>query len=155
MLVRCLVQSEATQLLGSVAPPPATKPGASEPPPSQPKPSPPPVAEAPKRTITAELGPVVVDTGALPLAVKKLGAAKSKFVECVEKNGGMSGPSAEVQVKFLVRERGRAEGVSLGKFKGLSRAAGSCVAHVVDRREVGYPEADVVGASLVLRFTAK
>jgi hypothetical protein len=55
----------------------------------------------------------------------------------------------------LVRERGRAEGVSVAKSKGMSAEAARCIADVVDRRYVGYPAAPIVGATLPIVITAR
>jgi hypothetical protein len=67
----------------------------------------------------------------------------------------MTADRAEVELRFLVQERGRAEGVSLKKRRGLGDAAAKCIADVVDRRFVGYPEEPAVGATLVVTITKK
>jgi hypothetical protein len=114
------------------------------------------VAAKPVRELIVDkVGPIVVDTGELPLAVKKLSEPKDRYLDCVNKNGGLSGDSAEVQVRFLVRERGRAEGVTVAKSKGMSAEAARCIADVVDRRYVGYPAAPIVGATLPIVLTAR
>jgi hypothetical protein len=102
-------------------------------------------------TITA-IGPAQADTGELPLAGSKLEAAKERFVECVNKQGGMQLTRARVVLRFLVRERGRAEGVEVKSVSGLSEAAAKCIADVVDRRYVGYPAAPIVGATLPIEL---
>jgi hypothetical protein len=51
-----------------------------------------------------------------------------------------------------VRERGRAEGLTVKDRTGLSLAAAKCIADVVDRRFVGYPAAPIVGADLSIGF---
>jgi hypothetical protein len=108
-----------------------------------------------REAIVDKVGPIVVDTGELPLAVKKLSEPKDRYLECVNKNGGLQADSAEVQVRFLVRERGRAEGVSVAKSKGMSAAAARCIADVVDRRYVGYPAAPIVGATLPIVLSTR
>ncbi len=67
-------------------------------------------------------------------------------------NGGLKDGRGEVQVRFLVRQRGRAEGVSVAKRTGVSAEAARCVSEVVDRRYVGVPEAPIVGATVLIKF---
>jgi hypothetical protein len=105
--------------------------------------------------LSAEIGPVVADSGTLSDSQHALRKARDRFVECAEKNGGMTADRAEVELRFLVQERGRAEGVSLKKRRGLGDAAAKCIADVVDRRFVGYPEEPAVGATLVVTITKK
>jgi len=96
--------------------------------------------------------PAVADAGTLPEAHKNLRAARAKLAACVRDNGGLSGPTGEVNVRFLVRERGIAEGVSVSKRAGVTPKAAQCIADVVDRRRVGVPDAPMVGASMTIRF---
>lgn len=112
-------------------------------------------AEKKPTVIDAKLGPIAVDTGTLPEAVPKLNTANKRFVQCVQDNGGLSQRPAKLELRFLVRERGRAEGVSVQKRTGLSESAGRCIADVVDRRYVGYPAAPIVGATLTIEFSEK
>jgi hypothetical protein len=55
-----------------------------------------------------------------------------------------------VQVRFLVRELGRAEGVLVKERQGVTLEAAKCIAGVIDRRNVGYPEAPIVGATITI-----
>ena len=100
-----------------------------------------------------KVGPVTADEGTLPQAEKKLSAAKDKLIGCVADNGGLEKESADVQVRFLVGARGRAEGVSVHKKSGLGAKAATCVADVVDRRTVGTPDVPMVGATAVIKFS--
>ena len=56
-------------------------------------------------------------------------------------------------MRFLVRARGRAEGVSVSKRVGVTPEAARCVAEVVDRRPVGTPDVPMVGATVIIKFT--
>jgi hypothetical protein len=98
------------------------------------------------------VGPAQADTGELPEAQVQLGKVPDRYVQCVNGNAGLEGPEGKVTVRFLVRERGRAEGVSVKDRQGVSLAAAKCVAEVVDRRFVGYPAAPIVGATLSIEF---
>ncbi|HVW25137.1 MAG TPA: hypothetical protein VHC69_07175 [Polyangiaceae bacterium] len=131
---------------GVIWPLPAPKPPATEPaaPPS------PPVDE-----FVAELAPIVADSGTLSDAQKQLRKMRDKLAECASKNGGLTAERGEVELRFLVQERGRAEGVSIKKKRGLGDAAAKCVADVVDRRFVGFPDEPAVGATLVVTITKK
>jgi hypothetical protein len=96
------------------------------------------------------VGPVAAEEGTL--GVGKLGAPKDKYMACVQKNGGLTGKTGEVSVKFLVRAKGVAEGVSVAKRTNMSKEAAQCVAEVVDRRRVGTPESAMVGATVLVKF---
>jgi hypothetical protein len=93
------------------------------------------------------------DTGELPEARAQLLRAGDRYLSCVESNGGISNSPARVTLRFLVRERGRAEGVTVKEREGLSMGAAKCVASVIDRRYVGYPAAPIVGADLSVEFS--
>ncbi len=142
MIVRCLQEGEAQALLAGGTPVPT----ASALPPEVPVPD----GAGP---LTMEVGPVEVDTGSLPLALKKLKVPEDRYLECVEKNGGLSREDGEVHVRFLVRERGRAEGAVVKKRRAVSEKAAACIADVVDRRFVGHPDVPIVGATLIVKFT--
>lgn len=157
MLVRCITKDEASRLLShskpESKPPPPGAPSAPQPPDAGVPDAQPPVPTR-KQEIEVEVGPVTVDQGTLPKAEGKLRAAHKRFKECVEHNGGLSRDHAEVDVRFLVRgARGRAEGVSVKKRHGVDSQAAQCVAEVVDRRYVGIPDAPLVGATLVVKFS--
>jgi hypothetical protein len=149
MLLRCLTEQESQRLAAVSPPAPSAAPPAPAP---SAAPTPPPPTDrdggAPPtpQDLKAEVTRVDAEVGKLPLAPRKLGLAADRFVECVTKNGGLNAGSGEAQVRFLVRERGRAEGVSVAKRSGMSAAAAQCIADVIDRRFVGVPEEPIVGA---------
>lgn len=156
MLVRCITKDEASQLLShskpEAKPAPSSAPSAPQPPDAGAPDAQPPVPT--EQHLEVEVGPVVVDHGALPKAERKLRAAHKRFEECVKDNGGLSSDHGQVDVRFLVRgSRGRAEGVSVKKRHGVSSKAAHCIADVVDRRSVGIPDAPLVGATLVVKFS--
>jgi len=97
------------------------------------------------------VGPVTADEG--KLGVGKLGAPKDKYAKCVQDNGGLKNDAGEVHVRFLVRSKGIAEGVSVAKRSNVNADAARCVAEVVDRRRVGIPDSPMVGATVVIKFT--
>jgi hypothetical protein len=99
------------------------------------------------------VGPVTADRGELPLG--KLGQPKDRYVKCLDDNGGLHGETGEVSVRFLVRSRGIAEGVSVQKRVNVSAEAARCVSEVVDRRHVGVPDEPLVGATVVVKFSSR
>jgi hypothetical protein len=98
------------------------------------------------------VGPALADTGELPEAQAQLRKVQERYKQCVESNGGLERAEGRVTLRFLVRERGRAEGVAVKDRQGVSLAAAKCVAEVVDRRYVGYPSAPIVGATMNIDF---
>jgi hypothetical protein len=156
LLVRCLESNEARGLL---APAPVAAPAAAEVTAQASSGRNPGLPAAPPqnnkvylKVSVKEVGPAQADTGELPEAQVQLRKVLDRYVQCVNGNGGLEGAQGKVTVRFLVRERGRAEGVSVKDRQGVSLAAAKCVAEVVDRRFVGYPAAPIVGASLSIEF---
>ncbi len=162
IIVRCLSEPEAAALrAGTVAAAPAT--GAPAGPVASSVAAPGPTApndepndsdagppSAPDEKLDVTIGPVTADSG--ELGIGKLGAPKDRYVKCINDNGGLKDPTGEVQVRFLVRQRGRAEGVSVAKRTNVSADAARCVSEIVDRRYVGVPDAPIVGATVVVKF---
>jgi hypothetical protein len=105
----------------------------------------------PDAALDVTVGPVTAEEGTL--GIGKLGQPKDKYASCVQKNGGLTGKTGEVAVRFLVRGKGIAEGVSVSKRTNISKEAAQCVADVVDRRRVGTPESPMVGATVLVKFT--
>lgn len=150
MLVRCLDEQEAVQLVKGQAPAPVDKPAAAAGPTEEPEKTEP--TDTKIGPLKVEVGPIHADKG--KLSVGRLHVPKDRYAECVKKHGGVEGNDAEVHVRFLVRgDRSRAEGVSVSKRRNLTREAAKCVADVVDRRKVGTPEAALVGATLIIKFS--
>lgn len=108
--------------------------------------------ESGRRVVVKEVGQALADTGELPEAQRQLRRPLDRYVACVESNGGLSADTGKVTLRFLVRERGRAEGVAVKDRRGVSLAAAKCIADVVDRRYVGYPAAPIVGATLSIEL---
>ena len=172
LIVRCLTETEAQSLRTGTLPPASGTPPAASAAPSTPTPTsvaptassalPPPSsaddvsepdAGAPLMSdakLEVTVGPVNADSG--QLGIGKLGAARDRYVKCLVDNGGLKEATGEVQVRFLLRQRGRAEGVSVAKRAGVSAEAARCVSEVVDRRFVGVPDSPIVGATVTIKF---
>jgi len=150
MLLRCLTEGEATMLTKNDAPRPAAKPPRAKP---TPTPESEPEQQPAEPALTAQVTSVQVDSGELPLAQRKLNQPIERYVRCVLDHGGLSAGKGAAHLRFLVRERGRAEGVSIKEAKGMTQSAAKCIADVVDRRFVGYPAAPMVGTTVVVEVT--
>lgn len=152
MLVRCISKQEALALRGKSAAAKTNGPqqSAARSATSAQQSAPTPADVQPRVGVT--VGPVLVESGKLPAAERKLRAAEDRFAKCVEQHGGLTRPEGEVRVRFLVRGRGRAEGVGVSKRRSVSEAAARCIAAVVDRRHVGLPDAEIVAATLVVKL---
>jgi len=147
--VRCLAENEAATLAAATPVAPVTVPVASSTPALATSAAPgDPSQKVGKVEIT--IGPVLADKG--ELGVGKLGAPKDRYAKCVEDNGGIKGDSGEVHVRFLVRSKGIAEGVSVQKRFNVGQEAARCIAEVVDRRHVGVPDEPLVGATLIVKI---
>ena len=167
-IVRCLSEQEASQLApvanalpvapaAPVAPTAATGLTTTAPvaaPAAASASAAPATPEAPKTSrLEVTVGPVTADQGELPIG--KLGQAKERYAKCIDDNGGLHGESGEVHVRFLVRSKGIAEGVSVQKRVNVSAEAARCVSEVVDRRHVGTPDEPLVGATVIVKFTSR
>lgn len=172
MIVRCVTEQEANALAkatpaSSAAPAPTAPDSTSSAPaaapaeqaPSSTAPaasasSAPPADAAPPPPVNTDfeviVGPIVADKGELGLG--KLAAPKDRYKKCVIDHGGLKGDSGEVQVRFLVRTQGIAEGVTVHKRMNVSAEAARCVADIVDRRRVTVPSEPMVGATVWVKF---
>jgi hypothetical protein len=150
-VLRCLTEQEAATLGMTASAPPQPAAAAPAAPAGPASPADPSLAKPGRIEIT--VGPVVADKGELGLG--KLGAPKDRYAKCVEDNGGVRGESGEVHVRFLVRSKGIAEGVSVQKRLNVSPEAARCIAEVVDRRHVGVPDEPLVGATLQLKIVSR
>lgn len=153
MIVRCLTEQEANGMAAATQPASTTvAPAASTPALTQETPETPPAETAPSSGGKLEItvGPVVADKG--ELGIGKLGAPKDRYQKCIDDHGGLKGDKGEVHIRFLVRSKGIAEGVSVQKRINVSTEAARCIADVVDRRRVGVPDEPLVGATLIMKL---
>jgi len=148
MVVRCISEAEATELKAKSPPPAPASASTAEGEPSPGDAGAP--VEGGDQKLDVTVGPVTADEGNLPIG--KLGQPKDRYAKCVTDNGGLKDKTGEVHVRFLVRAKGVAEGVSVAKRSNVTAEAARCVAEVVDRRRVGTPESPMVGATVVVKF---
>ncbi len=131
------------------APPPAPPPPAVPAPPpkeEKPVPGPPPLVAftAPK-----------FEGGEVPRAEKFINGLLEVMGKCVADNGGLKGDKGALKITFLVRARGRAEGVEVASAKGINPEAANCIRLLLKNRAVGAPSADPVGVTVTFTLEKK
>jgi hypothetical protein len=92
--------------------------------------------------------------GEVPNVSKRLEKMTGDLGKCVADNGGLAGASGSIKLQFLVRPRGRAEGVEILSAKGVSAEAQRCVRLLLKDKSVGAPTADPVGVTITLSLRA-
>jgi hypothetical protein len=141
--VRCLLPEERDA--GWLPPPSQGEPPAQPPPKEAPRSGPPPVVE---------IGAAKFESGDVPKADKALGKLAGDIAQCVAEHGGLTGDAGTLKVTFLVRARGRAEGVEVSGAKGVTAEATACVRVLLKNKAIGAPTADPVGVSVVVTLKA-
>jgi hypothetical protein len=92
------------------------------------------------------------ESGDVPGAEKALTKVADGIGKCVADNGGLTRATGTLKIQFLVRARGRAEGVEVLSSQGISPEAAACVRQLLKNRNVGHPSSDPVGVTFVLNF---
>jgi hypothetical protein len=127
--------------------PPPEKPASDKP--AQDKPTPEKsVPEKPQPPPVVTVGAPKFEGGEVPKAEKFLNAQIEGITKCIATNGGLSAKKGSVKLSFLVRARGRAEGVEVASAKGISEDAAGCIRVLLKNRAVGAPSADPVGVTV-------
>jgi hypothetical protein len=142
--VRCLQPDERDA--GWLPPPPQNAP-APPPPPDAP-----PDAGASGALPSVEIGAPKFDGGEVTKVEKSLGKASGDLARCVADHGGLLADAGSVKIQFLVRARGRAEGVEVLASKGVSAEAASCVRQTLRNKAIGAPSADPVGVTVTISW---
>ncbi|WP_437955652.1 hypothetical protein WME76_29675 [Sorangium sp. So ce119] len=158
--VRCLEPGEADA--GWLPPPPQP-----EPPPDDAGAPPPDGGDAgpidggaPDAAVVSAPPPVVeikepeFMNGDVPNVAKRLEKVSPDLAQCVADHGGLSGASGSVKIQFLVRVRGRAEGVEILEARGVTPDAQRCIRQFLKNRAIGTPSADPVGVTVTLSLRA-
>jgi outer membrane biosynthesis protein TonB len=141
-----------------VEPPPPTTAEPAPPiePDAQPEPErePEPEPAAPPRPPEVEVvgKPSFVGDGEVPRVEAFLDKMRDGTAACVADHGGLFEESGEMKVQFLVRTRGRAEGIDVLSSKGVSKEAERCVRELFKNKRVGTPTNDPVGVQFLYRF---
>jgi hypothetical protein len=164
--VRCLRPEERDA--GWLPPPPQVEPappdtgiegpGNAGPPPNDAGAAPPapPVAAPPPKEEKPVPGPPPLvafnlpkfEGGQVPRAEKFINGVLEGVGKCVADNGGLKSDKGTLKITFLVRARGRAEGVEVASAKGIGTEAANCIRLLLKNRAVGAPSADPVGVTV-------
>jgi len=105
--------------------------------------------------VQIEVGEPKFTSGDVANAKASLEKLTKKFKTCIDDNGGLTAPSGELELSFLVRAAGQAEGADVGKVKGIGDAARKCVRDALKKKAIGTPTDDPIGVTVVLKLTAK
>jgi hypothetical protein len=146
--VRCLLPEERDA--GWLPPPPQGDAPPADPPKVEPPHDVAPAAPPP----LVEIGAPKFENGEVTKVEKSLGRATGDLARCVADNGGLGADAGSVKVQFLVRSRGRAEGVEVLASKGVSSEAAACVRRLLKNKAIGAPTADPVGVTVTISFKA-
>jgi hypothetical protein len=151
--VRCLTPDERD---AGWLPPPSQEPVPAPAPevPDAGKATPAPVTPPPAPPPLVELGAPKFDNGEVPKVEKFLNGLLTDVAKCVSDHGGLASAAGSIKVQFLVRARGRAEGVEVLSSKGIGAEAASCVRLLLKNRAVGTPSVDPVGVTVTLTLKA-
>jgi hypothetical protein len=110
----------------------------------------------PLRPISVSLEGLAFENGEVPRAPAALERFKKDFVRCgsaaASNDPGSLRSDAVVEVRFIVRAPGRAEGVDVVQSRGVSADIVRCVTTAVANRPIGAPSSDPVGVQVSIRF---
>jgi hypothetical protein len=101
-----------------------------------------------------EWGAPAFENGEVPRLEKALKSAAPDIGRCVAEHGGLAGATGSLKVQFLVRARGRAEGVEVLAARGVGAEAAACVRLALKNKAVGAPTADPVGVTVSFALRA-
>jgi hypothetical protein len=117
---------------------PPADPAPDEPPPSEP----PPVPQLPPSVTTGE---VKFINGEVPKVESFLAKMHQPVAQCVADHGGLGKTRGKVEIQFLVRLQGKAEGVEVLKREGVGEEAERCIRQAFKGKWVGTPTSDPTG----------
>jgi hypothetical protein len=104
----------------------------------------------PLRSVSVSIEGLSFEGGEVPRAALALDRIKKEFTRCLSDSTSKS--EGSIELHFLVRAPGRAEGVDVAQSRGMSGDAVRCVAAALAGRVVGAPTADPVGVAMTVRF---
>jgi hypothetical protein len=102
-------------------------------------------------SVSVSIEGLTFDSGDVPRAPAALDRIKKDFAKCGAESATLKN-DATIELRFLVRAPGRAEGVDVIQSRGMSSDIVRCVASSLAGRAVGAPTSDPVGVSLTVRF---
>jgi 3-hydroxyisobutyrate dehydrogenase-like beta-hydroxyacid dehydrogenase len=86
--------------------------------------------------------------GDVPKAKAVLEKLAKVITKCVNDHGGLHGAKGSIEVQFLVRAQGIAEGVDVQEAQGIDADAKKCVRDALKKKTIGPPSADPVGVTV-------
>jgi hypothetical protein len=102
-----------------------------------------------------EMGEPSFESGEVPKIDKFLKGVEDGIGKCIAKHGGLSGSAGKMKISFLVRSRGKAEGVEISGAKGVTGEAKECIRLLLKNKNVGAPSAEFVGVNVTVTLKAK
>jgi hypothetical protein len=126
-------------------------PAHEEPPSPEPEPEPEPPAKPPTVTLSE---PQFIN-GDVPKIASILRRTSKDVAQCVASHGGLGASAGKLRVQFLVRARGKAEGVEVLERKSVSKDAGRCVQKLLKNKWVGMPSQDPTGVQFSYELKAE
>jgi hypothetical protein len=103
------------------------------------------------RPVTLTLEGPVFDGGDVPRAAAALERMRANFAKCVPNDAALTKNEATIDLRFLVRAPGRAEGVDVEKARGVSGDVVKCMTSLLARSYIGAPSDDPVGVGVTVR----
>jgi hypothetical protein len=93
------------------------------------------------------MGARFIGGGEVPGVARVLSRTTDGVARCVAAHGGLGADEGNVEVQFLVRPRGRAEGVDVLSTKAVGVDAARCIRKLLKHYPVGRPTSDPVGVA--------
>ncbi len=111
---------------------------------------------APAASVAAllEMSEPKFTSGEVPKAQAALEKLSKKLKTCIDEGGGLQTVPGSLEIQFLVRAAGVAEGVDIVKSKGVSDAAKKCIVSALQKKTIGTPSSDPVGVTVTFKLTA-
>jgi len=98
---------------------------------------------------------VSFENGAVGRAHGSLKKLAHKMADCVVDEGGLKSHSARLKLMFLVRARGRAEGLIVASARNIPPKVVRCITKVIENQPVGTPSNDPVGVTALIELKEK
>jgi hypothetical protein len=105
------------------------------------------------KKVKIELTDPKFTTGDVKKAKASVEKQLKKLKACIDDNNGLVEATGTVDVQFLVRAAGVAEGVEVLKAQGIGDAAKKCIAETLKKKSIGTPSEDPVGVTITLKLT--
>jgi hypothetical protein len=95
---------------------------------------------------------VSFENGVVGRAHGSLKKLSTKMAECVATEGGLKVQSARLKLMFLVRSRGRAEGMIVASARNVPPKVVRCITRAVEAHPIGTPSNEPVGVTALIEL---